>query len=431
MNVYFDMVGCRLNQAEIDKMALEFRSAGHTIVTNASKANLVVVNTCSVTTQAASDSRQKVRQYARMGDTEVISTGCWSTLQPIEASQLGQGVRVIPNAQKDRLVQQVLGEHPSLKLSLMDTEPIDRVLMPGVRQRTRAFIKVQDGCDNLCTFCITRVARGKGVSRPAQDVIEEINNASQNGIQEVVLTGVHLGSWGQDQPTPAHLYDLLTLILAQTNVPRIRLSSLEPWDLDERFFGLWQNDRMCGHLHLPLQAGSDATLHRMLRKTSTSSFRRLVQQARAAIPNLSITTDLIAGFPGESDQEFAETLAFVEEMAFSGGHVFTYSERDGTPAARIRTQVPHPIRKERNAALQQAIASSAAAFTRSQIGRTEKVLWEASPRRNENGWLMTGYSANYVRVHAQAPRILWNQIDTVKLENVAADGLNGIILPLQ
>ena len=255
------------------------------------------------------------------------------------------------------------------------------------------------------------------------------NAAAESGSKEAVLTGVHLGSWGQDLPSRDHLSSLLKAILANTSIPRIRLSSLEPWDLDGEFFTLWENTRLCRHLHLPLQAGSDATLKRMLRNTNTANFRSLVQQARQTIPNLSITTDLIAGFPAESESEFAETLTFVEEMAFAGGHTFSYSERAGTPAARIRDQVPHHIRKERNAALQKVIRQSATDFVTSQIGQVGEVLWEASQVRTEHGWRMSGLTSNYIRVYTYTPQHLWNQIDHVQLCHQIEDGAEGVILP--
>ena len=185
----------------------------------------------------------------------------------------------------------------------------------------------------------------------------------RGGVREVVLTGVHLGSWGQDFSDPAHLKSLVQAILRRTDVPRVRLSSLEPWDLDEDFFRLWVNEpRLCRHLHLPLQAGCDTTLRRMARKTTQASFRTLVHAARAACPDIAITTDLIAGFPGETEAEFVETLAFVDEIAFAGGHVFTYSPRPGTAAAKMPGQVSPPLRRERNARLRAVIEASASRY---------------------------------------------------------------------
>ncbi len=313
MKVYLDSIGCRLNQAEIERFASQFRAAGFTLVPSAEEADLAVVNTCAVTGAAASDSRHKVRQAQRAGAGEVVVTGCWATLQPRQAAALPGVTRVVPNRQKDYLVAQVLGLPPED----FDLEPVDRQPIPGARLRTRAFIKVQDGCDNRCTFCVTTLARGAGRSRSIPQVLAEVKAAVQihspgeAAAQEIVLTGVHLGSWGQDMSPPLRLRDLVGAILLESDVPRLRLSSLEPWDLDEEFFGLWQDPRLCRHLHLPLQSGCAATLERMQRKTTPASFASLVESARRSIAEVAITTDVITGFPGESEAEFAESLAFV------------------------------------------------------------------------------------------------------------------------
>lgn len=423
MKIYLDMVGCRLNQAEIEQMARQFRAEGHEITGTAGEADLVVINTCSVTAKAASDSRQKIRQAAKAGAGEIIVTGCWSTLQPAQAAELPHVVKVISNEHKDSLAAELFDLEPAA----FNLEPLNRTPIPGLRQRTRAFIKAQDGCDNSCTFCITTLARGKSRSRPAADVITDIHAALNGGAQEIVLTGVHLGSWGQDFST-GHLRHLIQQILDETNVPRLRLSSLEPWDLDEGFFSLWADSRLCPHLHLPLQSGSAATLKRMLRKTNPESFRKLVSSARQAIPNVAITTDVIAGFPGETEAEFAETLDFVREMNFAGGHVFTYSARPGTPAAKIKEQVPHEIRKQRSHSLHTAFAEMSAAYRQQFIGQSLPVLWEASAERNAQGWKIEGLTGNYIRVSANAPELRWNRVDQVKLTGLTAEGLSGEIV---
>ncbi len=419
MKIYLDMVGCRLNQAEIEQMARHFRAEGHAIVSEPGQADLAVVNTCAVTGQAAADSRQKLRHAARAGAGEVVATGCWSSLAPDQALALPGVGRVVPNERKDFLVADLLG----LPEGHFEQEPILRVPLPGLRQRTRAFIKVQDGCDNACTFCITTVARGPGRSRPAAEVLADVRLALEGGVQEIVLTGVHLGSWGQD--IGLHLRRLVKTILDETAVPRLRLSSLEPWDLDEDFFSLWQDRRLMPHLHLPLQSGSAATLKRMLRRTSPASFRELVAAARRAIPEAAITTDVIAGFPGETEAEFQETLEFVREIGFAGGHIFAYSARPGTAAARIREQVPQATRRERSRVLREAFADMGKSYRAKFIGRTLPVLWEASAVRNELGWQVEGLTGNYLRVAAQAPELRWNHVDEVKLVEVTEEGMRG------
>ena len=437
MNIYLDMVGCKLNQAEIEQMARQFRTNGHTIVASASDAELVVINTCSVTSEAASDSRQKIRHAIREGALQVVATGCWSTLQPQQAAGLAQHVTVIANDKKATLVNQLLRWDTGSNfqnseevdgnsgINSFELEPISRSPIPGLRQRTRAFVKVQDGCNNSCTFCITTIARGNGQSVPVELIIQDINAAVDGGAKEIVLTGVHMGSWGQE--FGKHLSDLIKIILSETDMPRLRLSSVEPWDLDENFFSLWENGRLCPHLHLPLQSGSTVTLKRMLRKTTPESFKSLLLSARTYIPNIAITTDLIAGFPGETEYEFNETLEFVKQMNFAGGHVFSYSPRPGTPAARIREQIPQQTRKARNHNLQEVLTQSGTRYREGFIGQTLPVLWEASAIRLEKGWLIEGLTANYIRVKTIATELRWNQIDLVDLLELTTDGLNGEI----
>ena len=430
MKVYLDTVGCRLNQAEIEQYAKQFRAAGHTLVASAAQADLVVVNTCAVTSAAASDSRGKIRQAARKGAGQVVATGCWSTLNPATAAALPGVSRVVLNPDKDHLVSVVL----DLPQEIFEQEPLEREPVPGARLRTRAFIKVQDGCDNRCTFCVTTVARGAGRSVPLELVLQDIRSAlhedgeDPSGAQEIVLTGVHLGSWGQDLSPSLRLHDLVQAILVETNTPRLRLSSLEPWDLDEEFFALWQDSRLCRHLHLPLQSGSAATLRRMARKTTPQSFADLVAAARKAIPGVAITTDLIAGFPGESQAEFQETLEFVSAMHFAGGHVFTYSARPGTAAARMPKQVPHALRKERNAALRQALEAASQRYSAGFVGQVLPVLWESATGLGPQGWELSGLSDNYLRISAHAPRQLWNQITPVRLIKLEPGRLQGAII---
>ena len=419
MKIYFDTIGCRLNQAEIESMARQFRAAGHEIVATAGEADLAVINTCTVTGEAASDSRGKIRQAARLGVDKIVVTGCWATLEPQSAAALPGVSCVVPNLRKDFLVADDLDLQPSA----FDLEPISREPLPGLRARTRAFIKVQDGCNNHCTYCITAIARGPGRSRPIDEVIAEIQSALDGGTKEVVLTGVHLGSWGQ--ALNLHLRDLVASILKETDIPRLRLSSLEPWDLDADFFALWQDARLCRHLHLPLQSGSASVLRRMARKVTPEAYAALIESARAAIPDVAITTDVIAGFPGETEAEFAETLDFVRRMDFTRGHVFTYSPRPGTAAARMDGQIRHEVRKERNAALRAAFVESERAYQQKFLGKIMSVLWESTSRYAENGLMMEGLTDNYLRVRAYAPEPRWNQVDTVCLTGLQDDGMTG------
>ncbi len=436
MKIFLDSIGCRLNQAEIESIARQFRAAGHEIVGEASQADLAVVNTCTVTSAAAADSRKVIRRATNAGIEEIIATGCWATIEPSKAAELSS--RVVLNDQKETLVPDFLNLQPST----FDLEPLERVPLPGLRARTRAFIKVQDGCDNECTFCITTVARGDGVSRSIDEVITDIQSALDGGAKEIVLTGVHLGSWESLPPLSppeggrtdsfspqgkAGIGVLLRTILEATSTPRLRLSSLEPWDLEPDLFELWRDPRLMPHLHLPLQSGSDSVLRRMRRKTTRDEFRALVASVRAVMPNVAITTDIIAGFPGETEAEFAETLEFVQEINFAGGHIFTYSPREGTPAARMKGQLEKKTRKARNAALREVFAEMGARYREKFIGQTMSVLWESSSQASESGWEMSGLTGNYLRVRAIASEPRWNQIDQVCLAKIDGDVILGEI----
>lgn len=427
MKIFLDTIGCRLNQAEIETMARQFRAAGHEIVGSAEEAELAVVNTCAVTSAAASDSRAKIRRAARLGVDEVIPTGCWVTLEPDKAAALPRVTRAIINAEKETLVPDLLDLSPEI----FDLEPLNRIPLPGLHRRTRAYIKVQDGCDNNCTFCITTVARGDGRSRQLDDVLADVKSALNGGTKEIVLTGVHLGSWGQDLSTPLKtglglpLTNLIRAILEQTSAPRLRLSSLEPWDLSPDFFALWENPRLMPHLHLPLQSGSDTVLKRMRRHTTRESYLQLVVAARSVMPDVAITTDIIVGFPGETEEEFAETLDFVREIGFADGHIFTFSAREGTPAARMKNHIPKVVGKERNAILRDAFAGMSASYRQRFIGETLSVLWESAAENNVNGWAMSGLTENYLRVHATLPEPRWNEVDNVLLTGFAQTWMAG------
>jgi threonylcarbamoyladenosine tRNA methylthiotransferase MtaB len=427
MRIFLDTIGCRLNQAEIESLARQFREAEHEIVASAADADLSVINTCTVTSNAASDSRAAIRRASRLGMGDVVVTGCWATLEPDKAAGLPGVRKIVPNPQKEHLAADLLG----LPQEFFDLEPLARQPLPGLHARTRAFIKAQDGCDNACTFCITTLARGASRSHPVEHILAEVQSALDGGAKEIVLTGVHLGSWGEDFPAARRLADLISTLLARTSVARLRLSSLEPWDLDADFFSLWQDARLCRHLHLPLQSGSGTVLRRMARKTTPGSFAALVQAARQAIPGLAITTDVIVGFPGETEAEFSETLEFIKSMNFAGGHVFSYSARPGTPAARMNGQVELAIRKNRNAILHSLFQEMAWNYRQRFIGRKLPVLWEASGSLSDLGWQLEGLTDNYIRVKAVAPEPRWNRLDSVELIENGTDGLRGLILDME
>jgi threonylcarbamoyladenosine tRNA methylthiotransferase MtaB len=424
LKVHLDSVGCRLNQSEIEHIGGTFRRAGHTLVGGPEQCDLAVVNTCTVTAAAAADSRSMARRIHRANPSaRIVMTGCWSTLNPRQASVLPGVARLIPNADKERLAPLILGLDPME----YDLEPVERGRLPGIRMRTRAFIKAQDGCDNRCAFCQTTIARGRARSLSPGEIVRRVRAAVAGEAQEVVLTGVQLSAYGRDLRSGLDISSLVSRLLEETSVARLRLSSLEPWGMPEGFFELWRDRRMCRQLHLPLQSGSAATLRRMRRPITPEQFARLAERARALIPDLALTTDLIVGFPGETDGEFEESLAFVRRMAFARAHVFTYSPRPGTIAADLPDQVDPRLAKERSRRLRAAVARSELSYRRRFVGRVLRVLWERAEAIGPAGWRMAGMTDNSLRVSAVAPADLWNQLSVVRLTGLNANGLQGEI----
>ncbi|QPC84876.1 tRNA (N(6)-L-threonylcarbamoyladenosine(37)-C(2))-methylthiotransferase MtaB [Phototrophicus methaneseepsis] len=408
MKVHLRMLGCRLNQSEIDTMARQLQQQGHEIVESPDEADQVIVNTCAVTAEAVRAGRQMIRGINRTNpNAEITVTGCHAQIAPDQIAVLPGVAHVVDNEAKMGIVPMITGQ----PIPNYDREPLELdETRPGASHHTRAFVKVQDGCDNACTFCVTTVARGAGRSRDADGVLAEINALYASGYQEIVLTGVHLGSYGYDQGDQDGLMHLVERILAETDVPRVRLSSLEPWDLSTGFFDLWQDSRLCPHLHLPLQSGCDATLKRMRRHTNQAAFRAIVQEARDKIPDVRITSDVIVGFPGETDEEFAVSEAFIHEMAFAGLHVFRYSVRPGTPAARMKNHVSKAKKKARSEALRDHAQSAEATFAQQFAHQSRPILWEQVTGANDTGFINTGYTDNYIRVQAIYPRPLTNHI---------------------
>lgn len=423
MNIYLDMIGCRLNQSEIEIMARQFAAAGHTLVADPAEADLAVVNTCTVTGAAAADSRKTIRRIARSGVEKIITTGCWSSLYPGQALDLPGVTQVVSNLEKGNLVSDLF----SLDLEIFDKEPIERVPIPGSRLRTRAFIKVQDGCRHNCTFCVTTVARGESRSELPDKVIREIKAAHEGGVKEAVLTGVQLGSWGMDFESASSLTSLVEKILKETDIPRLRLSSIEPWDVNQDLIMLLQEDRIARHLHLPLQSGSASVMKRMARAISPTRYAQLIDQIRELIQGIAITTDIMSGFPGETDQEFQESINFVQEMGFADGHVFTYSAREGTLAHDFPDQVHNALRKERSAQVREILTASAEAYRQKQIGTELIVLWEKVESISDNIWQASGLTDNYLRVDSEITENLWNRFSRIKIRGIIPEGVMGDI----
>lgn len=403
-------MGCRLNQSEIEALARRLMQAGHTIVSDPAQAEVCVVNTCAVTAEAERKSRHSLSALARANpQARIAVTGCYATLASEVCSSLPGVAWVIPNAEKDALVE---------KMSLPTG---DTPAPAGYLPRTRALVKVQDGCDNRCTYCIVGMLRGPSRSRPLAEIVSQVQSLVEAGYKEVVLTGVNLGAYGQELGMSRGLHVLIETLLQHTDAPRLRLSSVEPWDIDESLFALWENPRLCRHLHLPLQSGCDEVLRHMGRRITAQEYARLVTRARAAIPDLAITTDIIVGFPGEDEGAFRTSYEFVAEMAFARLHVFPYSARPGTLAASMPGQVERRVMAARAEAMRALGAELALQFRRRFVGREMEVLWE---HRQTDG-LWSGLTDNYLRVLAQSEQELHNLITPARLTGLWDGHLTG------
>lgn len=396
MKVHLKTLGCRLNEAELETWAQAFQKSGHQITKQAEAAHLIVINSCAVTQDAARKSRQLIRRIHRDNpQAKLVVSGCYASLNEDEAASLLGVDLIVSNKDKDQLVEKTLAELNMDSMPVLSTEPGEISLF--TRGRQRAFVKVQDGCRYRCTFCIVTVARGEEISRPVQAVIDEINALHKQGITEVILTGVHLGGYGSD--LDYNLSDLIKAILAETDIPRLRLGSLEPWELPDDFFELFSNPRLMPHLHLPLQSGSDSVLRRMARRCKTEEFTAIVSQLRAQIPNFNVTTDIIVGFPGETEQEWQQSFNFIKQTGFGHIHIFTYSSREGTKAAGLPDQLGNDIKKQRSRQLHELAEQMKQAFFEGCVDQEFPVLWEGYSEALDNGKQQVfGYTPNYLKV---------------------------------
>lgn len=410
MQVYLTALGCRLNEAELQMWAEEFSQQGLTVTAQIEDAALMVINTCAVTSEAARKSRQTIRKLHRKNpQAKLVVTGCYASLEKQQAEELLGVDLIVSNADKSKLpaMAKELIEWNSMPFAA--TEPDEAALF--VRNKERAFIKIQDGCRYRCTYCIVTVARGDEVSRTIEDLLEEINRLQNEGVQEIVLTGVHVGGYGSDLDTC--LYDLVVAILEKTSIPRIRFASVEPWDLPENFFELFTNKRLMPHMHLPIQSGSNAILRKMSRRCKSETFLALVEAARKVVPEFNITSDIIVGFPGETEQDFELSKAIIGQAKFGHVHIFSYSNREGTKAAGLPQQIDSATKKHRSQQLHQVAEENKMLMMNSMTGKRQKVLFEGKGSKTEAGMFrFVGYTENYHKVFLDIaqPVELSNQI---------------------
>ncbi len=418
MRVHLQSLGCRLNEAELETWSRQFQSRGYQLG-DADNADVLVLNTCAVTAEAVRKSRQNLRRLRRSNPlAKLVITGCYASLDEAQPDELAEhGVDLlVHNRDKRDLVERVF----QLDAALMP-QAATRDNSVFTRSRQRAFIKIQDGCRYRCAFCIVTVARGDEVSRPVAEIIDEINALAEQGVREVVLTGVHVGGYGGD--IGASLLQLVQAVLHDTDIERIRFASVEPWDLPDGFWALFSNPRLMPHVHLPLQSGADSVLRRMSRRTRRADFSQLMEQAQRYIPGFNATTDLIVGFPGETDDEFAQTLEFTEAMGFGHLHIFSYSRRAGTKAERLPDQISKAVKSQRSRALHDLGQRLKHQFLARQDGRNVPVLWERIEVDAQGQRIAKGYTPNYARVHCPVPHttttLQENHIDTVTLRAIA------------
>jgi threonylcarbamoyladenosine tRNA methylthiotransferase MtaB len=453
-------LGCKLNQSESDRMARQLSDAGVSIVQNGQPVDLFVVNSCTVTHIGDRKSRQLIRHAVRSNpEAFVLVTGCYAEMDPETVSAIEGVNAVLGNEGKERLVEALRGfglevggsSHPvdqpegrSTTLQLLCENKLGISQREMGHERSRAFVKIQEGCDNYCTYCIVPMARGHRRSRPAEDIVDEIKRLVLEGRQEIVLTGVNITAYGRDygvkdeQPKDRSqgLRELVERILAETNVPRIRLTSLQPQDWSSNMYDLWNSGRLCRHLHLSLQSGSDTVLKRMRRRYNVDQYARIVAEAKKALPGVAITTDVIVGFPGETESEFLETEEFLRSISLAGFHVFKYSPREGTPAAKMPDQVDPKVKQERSDRLIALARESGEKFRASLIGSMLEVFWEErlTPDearrlglRSEGSVCWKGLSDNYVKVYAAEPEWIGGRITGAKVEKLSGDGVLAVL----
>ncbi len=415
--------GCRATQADGAALEAMLCACGMTETAEDSTADLIILNTCTVTAAADEDVRQALRRAHRANpEARILVTGCYAQRAPEELAGLPGVAWVVGNSHKLRIPEIVSGHSAGApyhgQIHVGDIFDQSHFLAAPVEDaagdRTRPNLKIQDGCNNRCTFCIIPFVRGRSRSAPAEEVVAQVRTLAAR-YREVVLSGVNLGRWGRDLGGRMRLAGLIRRLLEETDVERLRLSSVEPMDLTDDLLRLMADSpRIARHVHAPLQTGSDPVLRRMRRKYRARHYAERVHKARRWMPDAAIGADVMVGFPGETDAEFEENRRFIDSLPFTYLHVFTYSERPGTPAAAMEGRVPMRVRKERNRILRELAAAKNRAFRQSFVGRTLSVVTLAQPGR--------ALSDNYIAVELAAPRPP-NQIIEVPVGGLTATGL--------
>jgi threonylcarbamoyladenosine tRNA methylthiotransferase MtaB len=411
MKVAIHTLGCKLNQAESELLARQFIEAGYSIASD-DTADICIFNTCSVTHIADRKSRHMIRMWKRRNPQAfIVATGCYAERAPEELKRAGAEL-VVGNLDKPYLLD--FFDDNGLKSVRIGV----RAGVPDNAVRVRSFIKIQDGCDDSCAYCIVPQLRGREQSVPLSDVINEVKTRVTADYKEVVFTGTKIGQYNSDG---LNISDLVKKVLADTDMERLHLSSLQPQDISPEFLALWRDDRLCSHFHMALQSGSGSVLRRMRRRYSLDDYRQAVSLIRSSLPDAAITTDIIVGFPGETSKEFEESYLFCKEMGFADMHVFTYSSRPRTIAARMLGQISDGLKKERSQRMLKLAQSSARVFRQRFLRRKLMVLWESEVKLGSD--VYSGLSQNYIRAYIRSSEKLTNRFLSVTSSRLYKDGL--------
>ncbi|MBC2577266.1 tRNA (N(6)-L-threonylcarbamoyladenosine(37)-C(2))-methylthiotransferase MtaB [Peptostreptococcus russellii] len=402
--VAFYTLGCKVNQYETEAMLEMFEKKGYEGVDSEEYADVYVINTCTVTHMSDRKSRQYIRRVKKKNPNAIIAVvGCYSQVSPEEILEIDDVNLVMGTNDRRTIVEKVESIDCNTKLSTVDdimkVKEFEEIEISQTNGKTRAFIKVQDGCDRFCTYCIIPYARGRIRSRDLNSIIDEVSNLANMGYREVVLTGIHVASYGKDLKDGSSLLTIIKAVAQIDGIERIRLSSVEPVLFTEEFVDeIKKIDKLVPHYHLSLQSGCDATLKRMNRRYTAEEYKEIVDILRKNIENVAITTDVIVGFPGETNEEFSETLEFLKEIKLMHTHVFKYSPRKGTPAASMENQVDPQMKNLRSSTLLALSTKNFKEFAKDYIGKTMRVLFE---EKNNEGYY-EGLTDNYMRIKVKS-----------------------------
>lgn len=420
-------LGCKVNQYESEAVEEIFKDRGFT--KEQEGADVYVINTCTVTNMSDRKSRQMISRARKNNPDAIIAVmGCYSQVKPEEVSEI-EGVDIVLGSRNKEevveLCEQMLAnkDHIDKFVEVSDSKEIEDLQISNQSEMTRAYMKIQDGCNMYCSYCLIPYARGNVVSRDIASIIEESKRLAQNGFKEIVLTGIHVASYGLDfKDEDLSLINVIEEVAKVDGIERIRLSSMEPRHITRDFLERMKaTGKACDHFHLSLQSGSDKVLKAMNRKYDTSTYKEKVDLIREVFPNAGLTTDIIVGFPTESDEDHRETVEFVKDIKFSKTHLFKYSKREGTRASKMTSQVDGNVKKQRLKDLEQIEEANKKEFLDKQVGKTLSVLFEG---KSDMEGYKSGYSTNYLRVNTQ-DQVLSNEIRDVRIIDTIGDELIG------